>query len=155
LVAAAADKLWKEVVGTDDSKPMKVTSIYLTFSGIQTADPGQQGIEGFFKPPSKRKRESGAKEDGADETTYVCPRCKRELSLPANAPEGTDLKLVHAKVKQEHDDYHFAQDLAKGSVQRPTPKSEAPPTKKSKKGTSSKSTKEGIARFFTKPSSKQ
>ncbi|KAJ3486834.1 hypothetical protein NLI96_g3957 [Meripilus lineatus] len=74
VIASYGDKLWKELVGTDDkrSNPMKITNVSLSFSGIDAMEAGQQIIEGFFKPQStdqgrtsetnvslKRKREKG------------------------------------------------------------------------------------------------
>ena len=51
FVAAAGNKLWKELIGTE--VVMKVTSISLSFTGIEEAEIGQQTIEGFLK----RRRE--------------------------------------------------------------------------------------------------
>jgi DNA polymerase eta len=67
-------KLWKELHGTDatraaggSSTSMKIINISLAFTGLDMMEPGQQGIEDFFKlgnevvsplPSRKRTRET-------------------------------------------------------------------------------------------------
>ncbi|TFK91388.1 DNA/RNA polymerase [Polyporus arcularius HHB13444] len=78
VIASFGDKLWKELVGTGDSVPFKITNVQLSFSGIGVMEVGQRTIEGFLttrsasddqqpsvlasshtvKPPVKRSRSS-------------------------------------------------------------------------------------------------
>jgi len=51
FIAAAGNKLWKELIGTE--VVMKVTNVSLSFTGIEEAEAGQKSIEGFLK----RRRE--------------------------------------------------------------------------------------------------
>ncbi|KAL4250808.1 hypothetical protein ABKN59_006011, partial [Abortiporus biennis] len=113
-IAAAGDKLWKELLGTDDrrSLPMKITSVQLSFSGIESMETGQRSIEGFFKPHSsdgrdtphepinlKRKREAvdensipdsneagpsspPAVSSGDPSSAFICERCGKRIAVP-------------------------------------------------------------------------
>jgi len=54
VIASAGDRLWKELVG--ESKIIKVTSVQLAFTGLETAESGQQSIETFFKTPDRRQQ---------------------------------------------------------------------------------------------------
>jgi len=92
---------------------------------------GQQSIEGFLKPPStskKRPREddlanqtyggasSSILDKGSlDNAAYLCRRCGKSIQLPKTSGDqslSSDHEDALAKVKLEHDDFHFAQDLA-------------------------------------------
>lgn len=53
VIAAAGDKLWKELVGKNTN--LKISSIQLAFTGIDHAEQGQQKIEGFLKPSSTKR----------------------------------------------------------------------------------------------------
>ncbi|THH26302.1 hypothetical protein EUX98_g7885 [Antrodiella citrinella] len=83
LIASAGDKLWKELVGTNDERttPFKITNVQLSFLGINSMEIGQRNIEGFFptgvhpvpaigtadSPKKlKRKRTTDSDEDGAE-----------------------------------------------------------------------------------------
>lgn len=166
VIASAGDRLWKELVG--DSKTMKVTSVQLAFTGLETAESGQRSIEGFFKTPEtrrpqpstsgaaslKRSRETDddtlprtellAEEMEASEQSFTCQRCGKHIELAKefvnDDVEEADRARALASLKVEHDDFHFAQDLARstGDIR--------PPTNKKKK----KKEPEGIAKFFTK-----
>ncbi len=48
VIASFGDKLWKELVGTGDSVPFKITNVQLSFSGIGVMEVGQRTIEGFL-----------------------------------------------------------------------------------------------------------
>ncbi|KAG6909960.1 hypothetical protein DXG01_014229 [Tephrocybe rancida] len=142
-VAAAANTLWKELVGTDLA--MKVTSVSLAFSGIEGAEAGQRSIEGFFKTdqPTKRQREEdddddirriSLDDDIPDEDcdlpdkvqaagqlphpppfSFDCARCGKKLSIPTLETSPLDGEEQLVALRLEHDDFHFAQDLAKES----------------------------------------
>ena len=167
MIATAADKLWKELTGS--MKDLNVTSVQLAFTGIETAETGQQSIEGFFKPKEtprsllKRARSSSDEAPpeshtsqvmtempgSASSTSFVCERCKKRITVyeseVGNAE--TDHAATLAKLRLEHDDFHFAQDLANGTdAQAPSqPRSRSGPPKR-KKTTEAK----GIAKFFIK-----
>ncbi|KAF9466547.1 hypothetical protein BDZ94DRAFT_1306143 [Collybia nuda] len=134
IIASAGDKLWKELVGK--SVVMKVTSIQLAFTGIETPEVGQGSIEGFLKAGQAIKRQRdydrslrvtdsslndyrGDQNDtaahGEDRatTSFTCTRCRKTISLPQAL---VNVKELHtealASLRSEHNDFHYAQDLA-------------------------------------------
>ena len=130
-IASVGNKLWKELVGHQEK--LRVTCVHLAFTGIEFAESGQQTIEDFLKPSSSKKRlpdqepeilpgvKSGEDLDpkmGAENVIYTCPRCGKSIYSPAQADvwEGGQDGIIDpdyiAKVKSEHEDFHFAQDLA-------------------------------------------
>ncbi|GBE88531.1 N-acetyltransferase eso1 [Sparassis crispa] len=118
LIASAGDKLWKELVGTEDTRatPMKITNVQLSFAGIESMEVGQRGIEVFLKTrspsdeqtPQQRKNDDSPKrkrdpQDDApappppqsptreDAASFVCDQCKKLIALPdALASGGID-----------------------------------------------------------------
>ena len=141
-VAAAGDKLWKELVGPLNSiKPLsaKITHVSLSFHGVEAGEVNQRGIEGFLSKtpnsPSKRKFQANSDDEEVFETVpapsqgaldpkldidyFVCGRCKKRIALPdefiANVSElDEDIKKdVLESLRTEHQDFHFAQDLSK------------------------------------------
>ena len=62
MIAGFADRLWKDLVGSDSkpggSLPYSVTTIALGFSGVEPGEAGQQSIEGFFRPGTSTKSRS-------------------------------------------------------------------------------------------------
>ncbi|KAF9046844.1 DNA/RNA polymerase [Hymenopellis radicata] len=123
VIAAAGDKLWKDLVGS--ATTMKVTSVQLAFTGIETAESGLQSIAGFLG--TKRTRE----EDGADSDAndakkvfFVCSRCNKEVRLPTSSISGDETADDAAleEMKMEHSDWHFAQDLSKEADDPATPR---------------------------------
>jgi len=167
VIASAGDKLWKELVG--NGAKMNISHIALGFTGIDVAEAGQQSIENFLKSGNhdKRLREMDGFENGpvgqADSSlviesttqdlpsiTYTCPKCGKKLTvfLDSDVMEDSDpLKMV----RMEHEDFHFAQELAKDPERASKPRDRSP-----KKGTTHKSAKrrriepKGIERFFLK-----
>ena len=141
VVAAAGDKLWKELVGPlNSTKPLstKITYVSLSFHGVEAGEVNQQGIEGFLsKPPSspgKRKREvnsdneevsksiptssPGASDPRLDVDYFVCDRCRKRICLPQElaAASGLDEDIRRdalGSLRAEHQDFHFAQDLSR------------------------------------------
>ena len=160
-IAAAADKLWKELTG--NAKNLNVTAVQLAFTGIETAEAGQQSIEGFFKPkatdqsPLKRQRPSSdgvnPEVDALQATTeisqssfpafFVCERCNKRIHVTGSTADHdeVDRATALAKLRTEHDDFHFAQNLANSSDAGGQPKAQ-----KRKKIAEPK----GIAKFFIK-----
>ncbi|KAF8442398.1 hypothetical protein L210DRAFT_885977 [Boletus edulis BED1] len=155
VIATAADKLWKELTG--NMKNLKVTAVQLAFTGIETAESGQQSIQGFFKSkepprsPLKRTRPGNDEippeadslqvmtelHESASSTFFLCERCNRTISASEMERGEADHITALAKLRMEHDDFHFAQDLANGSdIQVPKRKKTTEPR--------------GIARFFIK-----
>ncbi|KAI0050439.1 DNA/RNA polymerase [Auriscalpium vulgare] len=94
-------------------------------------------------------RDAAASSD-KDNGAYVCPRCHRRIDTePAGVGDPSSEALARARL--EHEDFHFAEDLAKddgGGGLRPTsPRSR--PAKRKKAGRPKKG-EEGIAKFFTR-----
>lgn len=140
-VAAAGEKLWKELVGPlNSSKPlsMKITHVCLSFHGVEAGEVNQQGIEGFLSKtpssPSKRKRKVNSDDEEVDETIpmlphgasapspdidyFVCDRCKKQIALPQKLMAASELdedirRDTLRSLKAEHQDFHFAQDLSR------------------------------------------
>ncbi|TDL25593.1 DNA/RNA polymerase [Rickenella mellea] len=99
---------------------------------------------------SVEKRDVVGVESASNDHSFPCPRCKKAIKIPpiashSSASDAADEEVQHAigLAKQEHDDWHFAQDLAR-SPERPPP-----PKKKAKKKDKDKD-KDGIAKFFVK-----
>lgn len=108
VIAAAGDKLWKELIGSTDTKtsaPLKITNVQLSFAGIAATAVGQKNIDGFFRtaefvdgesaiharPDLKRKRSSTpslalqpkSPKPATDVSTgFTCSRCGKHLALP-------------------------------------------------------------------------
>lgn len=141
-VAAAGDKLWKELVGPlDSTKPLstKITHVSLSFHGVEAGEVNQQGIEGFLArtphSPSKKKRQADSDDEEAIEIIptcshgvldpkldidyFVCNRCKKRIDLPeelitAALELDEDIKKdALGSLRSEHQDFHFAQDLSR------------------------------------------
>ena len=103
--------------------------------------------------------------------SYVCDRCGQRISLDQDAISnhvdgpiaGDDMQGTLARLRREHDDFHFAQDLSKGTSTglavkhaaiRPSESTGQGGSKKRKpetkaKGKAAKESKGGIAKFFT------
>jgi DNA polymerase eta len=155
LIAGFGDRLWKELVGAD-SKVMKVTIVQLSFTGLETAETGQKTIEGFLKPTSKRSRDEDENVDAPlpqelgesleldDATFFVCRRCEKRISLPQRySGESTDNAKALVTMRLEHDDFHFAQDLATTAGNDHQTQRATKPHKKKRQ-----EKPEGIAKFF-------
>lgn len=161
VIASAGDKLWKELVGNDTK--MNLTHVALSFTGIDVTEAGQQSIEAFLKSGKndKRPRETdglgvGSIEQGYGElssqdfpsTSYTCAKCGKKLTvfLDSDVMDGSDpLEML----RTEHEDFHFAQELAKDWAQESKLRDSSP-----KKGTAPKSAKrrrvesKGIEKFL-------
>ena len=166
-IAAAGDKLWKELVGS--SATLNVTSVQLAFTGIDVAEAGQRSIEGFLKPAStKRQREepdaplhdeAGGSLQADDPelpgdqklhslpSPYTCPRCGKVFQDSNQSWDDQETELT--KAKMEHSDYHFAQDLAAEGPPRSVISASKPNSKPSKRPKTSTEPK-GIEKFFRK-----
>lgn len=122
---------------------MEVTNVQLAFTGIETVESGLQRIEGFFKNSTKRPRE-GDQVEAADQTSYICSRCGKEFELSSpSSGDDVDSDGALAVLRMEHDDWHFAKDLA-GQPDDQTPPRQPAKKKKRKKDV------EGIEKFFTR-----
>ncbi|KAJ7116403.1 DNA polymerase eta [Mycena epipterygia] len=172
IIAAAADKLWKELV--DPRVPMKIIGISLGFTGIEGVESGLKSIDTFFKtaPVSKRALEDDADDQATnadnadrakgtssqrppskyiskDSSSFVCSRCGQRSSLPQSATRTeAERAAALALMQMEHDDFHIALDLSKVPDTGSTPADR--PTDKPKKKKRRKESPQGIARFFTK-----
>lgn len=150
-IAMAGDRLWKDLVG--HSIVMKVTSVQLAFTGLEAGQSGQQSIEGFFKTPDrgqpnndrqllKRVRDeedmppqtlalegesNTLSSNGVSSTSFTCLQCGKRFYLAGHTASDDTEDEGRAKalaiLRMEHDDFHFAQDLAKtsGEPQRGRP----------------------------------
>lgn len=166
-VASAGSRLWKELVGNRES--LKVTNIHLAFTGIESAESGQQSIEGFFKPSSSKKRLQddelvsvrGSGTGGGVEVergaTNVCHRCGKSFYSPVEAElsleAGDAISMAYiAKVKLEHEDFHLAQDLENEEKSRSvislSSKSSAAGPSTSSRTKRRKPPNDGIEKFF-------
>jgi len=158
---------------------LKVSSVQLAFTGIDVTETGQQSIEGFLKPLStskKRERypitdtdvQTRDPQDGlgggqatesrlldnntshSPSLSYACARCGELIQLQTVDHSSEDQEGLFLKAKVEHDDFHFAQDLAKEgnprSIISVSKKTTPKPTKKRKLSPEPK----GIERFFRK-----
>jgi DNA polymerase eta len=163
-IAHAGDKLWKELVG--NTSTLNVTSVQLAFTGIDAAEAGQSTIEGFLKPASSKKRARDSPEVNIDshhsgpgsdmavnnslsELSFICSRCGKKITVPTiEYPNGNQEDIL-MKAKMEHDDFHFAQDLAHDDQPQTTSsesKTKSKPMKKRKVPPEPK----GIEKFFRK-----
>lgn len=140
VVAAAGDKLWKELVGPlNSTKPLstKITYVALSFHGVEAGEANQRGIEGFLSKtpgsPSKRKREVNSDDEEVskpiptshgtsdlrpDIDYFVCDRCKKRVGLPQELMTAFELdedirRGALGSLRAEHQDFHFAQDLSR------------------------------------------
>ncbi|EIN09832.1 DNA/RNA polymerase [Punctularia strigosozonata HHB-11173 SS5] len=168
VIAAAGDKLWKELVGTGDSPRVKITAVQLAFTGVETMEDGQRNIEGFFggadntAPSDPNTQDTLDPSDTGDnscalQSSFTCERCGKRIALPADllGLEDEDLRRdALAALRIEHDDFHFAEELAKPKI-KPN-RGVVPPTSKARgKNTAKTKSKiakeqEGIAKFFTR-----
>lgn len=167
-IAHAGDKLWKELVG--NASTVNVTSVQLAFTGIDTAEAGQSTIEGFLKPASSKKRardspevnidshRSGAGSDMAAlnnslfELSFICSRCGKKITIPTIEYSNSNQDDILMKAKMEHDDFHFAQDLAQDDQPRTIIAASSESKTKSKPIKKRKALPEpkGIEKFFRK-----
>ncbi|KAJ7746651.1 hypothetical protein B0H16DRAFT_943492 [Mycena metata] len=168
VVAAAADKLWKELV--DPNVPMKIIGVGLAFTGVEGVETGLKSIDTFFKPPSKRAlepetedAENGTNKASSEPTTirniskdlssFICSRCGQRSALPRSATR-TDVErqAALALVIMEHNDFHIALDLSKevpdAAATHDAVQAESKPKKKKRR----KESPQGIAKFFAKAS---
>jgi DNA polymerase eta len=125
--------LWKELVCEKDGVPLKVNSVQLAFTGLETAESGQKFIDEFLKSAeSKRLRgtkdlnlyQSGKSGEGTgranvdasgdDDNSFRCVRCGACISLPdIDGQPAEESRARLEKLKIEHADFHFAQDLVR------------------------------------------
>ncbi|KAL1729962.1 hypothetical protein EV714DRAFT_211859 [Schizophyllum commune] len=168
-IARLADKLWTELVGT--ATVLNVSSVQLGFTGLGNSEAGQQSISGFFanaKPAKAQDEppivgeplEGGAHSEVVDvdgtldsdggalnsDAAFRCARCRKDIALPYRPDDAGDRASALAALRLEHDDFHFAQDLARSERVTPTPVAPIRPSKKRKKGGKA----EGIEKFFAR-----
>ncbi|KAI0073880.1 DNA/RNA polymerase [Panus rudis PR-1116 ss-1] len=66
VISAAGDKLWKELVGHQDSPqaaPLNITHVSLSFSGVASMEMGQRSIEGFLQQQQQEQQQVPAVDD--------------------------------------------------------------------------------------------
>ncbi|KAJ7183163.1 hypothetical protein C8R46DRAFT_1066110 [Mycena filopes] len=161
VVAAAADKLWKELA--DPTVPMKIIGISLGFTGVEGVEAGLKSIDTFFKPPSKRaladdldgeyndmnqasSEPTQMRNISKDLTSFVCSRCGQRSALPRSATRTeVERQAALALMQMEHEDFHLALDLSKE-----VPDNGGAAAKPKKKKRRKESPPGGIAKFFSK-----
>lgn len=160
VIMSAVTKLWRELHGSDaeraanpNAPDMKIYHISLAFSGVEALEQGQRGIEGFFgrdptviSTPEPNKTPTGA----LQKPSYRCPTCGRVLEQEVSPDDDLDTQMAKLEtVKAEHEDFHFAQRLARqdkvvigGGSSKRKQTTDQPPTKRKRKGG------DGIASYF-------
>ncbi|KAJ7650686.1 DNA/RNA polymerase [Roridomyces roridus] len=172
VVAAAGNKLWKELIGTDVQTPMKVIGMSLAFTGIEGVETGLKSIDTFFKSGVKRPLDSvedadtenvpeplgagsGQRNISKDPTTFICSRCGQRLTLPRSATRTEEERRAQMqKIQDEHEDFHVALEISKEVSfaergRKPESKGKVRGEEKPKKKRRKESPK-GIAKFFNK-----
>lgn len=141
-IASCGSKLWDELVGNAQS--LNVSSVQLSFSGIEVAEIGQANIRDFLKA-HRRDREG----DSSENLSFMCSRCNQTIRY-SRSFSSEEVESTLATMKIEHDDFHLAQDLTKeltGPLTRITSQvSPQRPNKKRKSGPEPK----GIEKFFAR-----
>lgn len=167
VIALAGNKLWKEL--TRDVTSIQVTNVQLAFTGFEATESGQQSIDGFFKTDPgqrslKRHRSENAgpsdqvssetdvrvSGEGQARTSFVCDHCRNQITLQDIQVGWSDEQQRNALavLRQEHEDFHFAQNLANGLLTSPSIKPDSLPRQVSKR--SREVEPRGIAKYFTK-----
>jgi len=161
VIATAGNKLWKELVG--NSTAIKVTNVSLAFTGIEISESGQQSIDGFFKPGQPHKRtleeDHGDSHDASapdievdpgrtrndTSVSFTCARCGKQIALSQAQLDDivADSAQALGAMRMEHEDYHFAQDLARQSSNETSFNNERTKKKRRKEP-------KGIEKFFKK-----
>ncbi|CAG8686985.1 1753_t:CDS:2, partial [Acaulospora colombiana] len=169
LIGKAVMKLWKELYGTDAQRAghpypanLKIIHIGIAFTGLEPLAPGQRAIDGFLSKSTRTPLISGNGDDVVKEEIveeipkdeqleYVCPECAKKIKYTVLSNDHEELRATKLlAVKSEHEDFHFAQRLARehtvvvGSGVRKRRRSTSPPIQtKGRKD-------EGIKRYFQK-----
>ncbi|KAL0060828.1 N-acetyltransferase eso1 [Marasmius tenuissimus] len=171
LIANAGNKLWTELVGNHTGS-MKVTNVSLAFTGIGVAEEGQQNIDGFFRAggqASKRLRENDADMQEPDELlgnndvhnerdisaiSFACSRCRKRIALSSAQTTGkTHEEKVQAldALKAEHEDFHFAQAVAREVEPDPDTQTRSSTERSvAKKKRKKEAPAKGIEKFFSR-----
>ncbi|KAF4597468.1 DNA-directed DNA polymerase eta rad30 [Pleurotus pulmonarius] len=95
IIASVADKLWKELLSLEvEGAPLNIRHMYMSFTGVGTAEVGQGSIEGFLKSPAAivstaSKRKPHAEEElSANEDDDALPFTDGTSINPArNSPD--------------------------------------------------------------------
>lgn len=188
LVGTAAD-FDRDLKNSGKKNSFNVSHVALAFTGVEVMAAGQKSIEGFFglnaggggKTPNKRSAED---EDSTDigtgtpnkkhrisdaevvaqetEVSFRCSRCSKIIrkAVPEAYDYAAGREEVLASLKMEHDDFHFAKDLARGEGGGTSTSSgnnngpawsgggNTSKDKKKKKGKEKEKEPKGIAKFF-------
>ena len=179
IISSAGDKLWKELVGNNSNlKISSVQLAFSGIDVAEAGQQSIEGFLNTLSTSKKRGRDSITDTDvqaqdprdgigggqaidsrlldntnntsHSPSLSYACARCGQLIQLQTADHSVEDQEGLFLKAKVEHDDFHFAQDLAKEGnprsiisvSQKMTPK----PAKKRKLSPEPK----GIERFFRK-----
>jgi DNA polymerase eta len=113
---SAVTKLWRELHGSDaeraanpNAPDMKIYHISLAFGGVEALEQGQRGIEGFLGRELNK-----ASTDALQKPSHRCTTCGKVLEPEASPDDDLDTQMAKLDtVKAEHEDFHFAQKLAR------------------------------------------
>jgi len=173
-VGNVALKLWKALTKgkKDKSASGRIHNIGISFGGLSAGEAGQKSIEGFLaqhrdgsplsepENPSK-KRPRDQVNSGGEGASFICSRCSKRITLPSQSGRNVDdhsLADAIESLKMEHEDFHFAHDLALEDNQpssglKSKKNSDEPSSKKARKKThqiqDKKASNEGIAKYFS------
>jgi DNA polymerase eta len=141
---SAVTKLWRELHGSDAERAanpnaleMKIYHISLAFSGVEALEQGQRGIEGFLGRELNK-----TSTDAFQKPSHPCPTCGRVLEPEVSPDDDLDTQMAKLEtLKAEHEDFHFAQRLARqdkvvigGGSNKRKQTTDQPRTKKKRKG---------------------
>nr|VWP00898.1 3-isopropylmalate dehydrogenase (3-IPM-DH) (IMDH) (EC (Beta-IPM dehydrogenase) [Ganoderma boninense] len=113
VIASFGNKLWKELVGTAGSTPFKITSVQLSFSGIESMEAGQRRIEGFFAARGASDDHNASESDvvpsASDSNGKPPSKRPRSSSINHNSPETASGKRQNTG---ELEDQNMKSDLS-------------------------------------------
>lgn len=180
IIATAGDKLWKDLVGNSttlnvSSVQLAFTGIDVAETGQTSIDgflkpPSSSskkrprepdGVANKAIPDGSAIASAGDTEhlnDGTSQaagSSYACGRCGKSFQVITTDDQSTSTDnqtIQHrlAKAKLEHEDFHFAQDLANEGNTRSTITVSSKPTTKPPKKRKVAPEPKGIEKFFRK-----
>ncbi|KAI5829130.1 DNA/RNA polymerase [Schizophyllum commune Tattone D] len=137
--------------GSSDAKPGSSSRAQIV--GPSSPTTGKRPRESGDEPPNVEEPPEGAPSGVVDvdgtfnsDAAFRCARCRKDIALPYRPDDAGDRASALAALRLEHDDFHFAQDLARSERVTPTPVAPIRPSKKRKKGGKA----EGIEKFLAR-----
>ena len=130
-------------LGSSSSSKIAGSSSPTTGKRPREEEPSNVGEPSEDRAPSEAFDVDGSPNS---DTAFRCARCRRNIALPYRPDDADGRASALAALRLEHDDFHFAQDLARSERVTPTPNAPIRPSKKRKKGGKA----EGIEKFFAR-----